>query len=70
MKDTNPDRGPKMKEGPHHYDKGYTSDSEHFSPDAGKTDDNYRGNKYMNMQNEIVRRDDKKMAKDKFSKIA
>ena len=59
-----------MKEGAHKYDKGYTSDSEHFSPDAGKSDSDYRGNMYMKMQNEIVSRDNKKMSKDKFSKIA
>jgi len=70
MKDSNPDRGPAMKEGPHHYNKGYVSDSEHFSPDAGKSDDHYRGNQYMKLQNEIVHRDDKKVTRGKFTKIA
>lgn len=66
----NPDKGPQMKEGAHSFDKGYVADSEYFSPDAGKSDSNYRGNRYMEMQNEIVRKDDKKMKSDKFSKIA
>jgi hypothetical protein len=66
----NPDKGPQMKEGPHHFDKGYMSDSEHFSPEAGSSDDHYRGNRYMDLQNEIVRKDTKKMRGDKFSKIA
>lgn len=70
MKGKNPDVGPKMMEGAHHFDKGYVSDSEHFSPDAGKSEHDYRGNEYMKMANEIVHRDDKKMKSDKFSKIA
>lgn len=66
----NPDKGPQMHEGAHHFDKGYTSDSEHFSPEAGRSDDHYRGNQYMKLQNEIVSRDAKKMKHDPFSKIA
>lgn len=70
MKDKNPDRGPEMKEGAHSFDKGYVSDSEHFSPLAGSSDNHYRGNEYMKLQNEVVHRDEKKMKREKFSKIA
>lgn len=66
----NPDKGPPMMEGAHHFDKGYSSDEKHFSPDANGTDDHYRGNDYMNLQNEAVHRDDKKLKRSKFSKIA
>lgn len=66
----NPDKGPKMQEGAQSFDKGYVSDSEHFSPQAGKNGDDYRGNQYMKLQNEIVSRDSKKVTKDKFTKIA
>lgn len=70
LKVKDPDRGPPMKEGPHQFDKGYMSDSERFSPDADSSDDNYRGNNYFKLQNEIVGRDDKKIKRSKFSKIA
>lgn len=70
MKNSDPDKGPPMMEGPHYFDKGYESDSEKFSPDADSSDDNYRGNGYFKLQNEIVGRDDKKLKRSKFSKIA
>ncbi len=70
MKGKNPDVGPKMMEGAHSFDKGYVSDSSHFSPDEGKSEHAYRGNEYMKLQNEIVSRDDKKVRRDKFTKIA
>ena len=65
----NPDKGPQMHEGAHHFDKGYTSDEKHFNPYT-ESDDNYRGNPYMKLQNEIVHRDTKKLKANKFSKIA
>lgn len=67
-KNAGPDRGPKMSEGMHHFDKGYTSDNEHFDPYSHGSEQ--RGNRYMKMQNEIVHSDDKKLAREKFSKIA
>lgn len=70
MKNSDPDRGPKMIEGEHHYDKGYTSDHDHFSPKSEYPGDKERGNRYMEHQNEIVRKDSKKMRSDEFSKIA
>ena len=65
----NPDKGPKMTEGAYQFDKGYVSDNEHFSPKA-YPGDHQRGNMYMGMQNEAVRRDSKKLERSKFSKIA
>ena len=69
-KHSDPDRGPPMHEGAHHWDKGYTSDEEHFSPRGVYPDDHHRGNRYMEHQNEIVHRDSKKLNREKFSKIA
>lgn len=68
-KNSNPDHGPKMIEGAHHFDKGYESDHEHFSPKYEFPHDHERGNKYMNHQNEIVKKDSKKLAREKFTKI-
>lgn len=70
IKGKNPDRGPAMREGAHHYDKGYESDEEHFSPRGAYPGDHMRGNEYMKHQNEIVGRDSKKLNREKFSKIA
>ncbi len=70
IKQSNPDRGPPMLEGAHHWDKGYTSDEEYFSPRGVYPDDHMRGNSYMKMQNEIAHRDSKKLNREKFSKIA
>lgn len=71
--DGDPDRGPPMLEGAHHFDKGYMSDEKEFSPLAGSnhdTHDHQRGNHYMKLQNDAVHRDDAKIRKGKFSKIA
>jgi len=65
-----PDRGPPMHEGAHHFDKGYVSDEEHFSPKGVYPGSKERGNRYMEHQNEIVKRDSKKLNSDRFSKIA
>jgi len=70
MKKGNPDVGPKMIEGAHSFDKGYESDSPHFSPLAGSSEHDYRGNNYMELQNEFVRKDERKLKANKFSKIA
>jgi len=67
-KGSNPDKGPPMKEGEHHFDKGYSSDNSHFDPYMES--ERERGNRYMQMQNEIVHRDTKKLNRSKFSKIA
>lgn len=67
-KNHNPDRGPPMMEGAHHFNKGYTSDDEYFDPHYGK--DHERGNDYMPMQNERCHKDTKKIERSKFSKIA
>lgn len=70
MKGRDPDRGPPMIEGEHHYDKGYSSDEETFSPRGVYPDDNQRGNRYFSLQNEAVTKDSKKLNRSKFSKIA
>ena len=70
MKSKNPDRGPPMLEGAHHYDKGYESDENYFSPRKEFPEDHERGNSYMMMQNEICSRDSKKLKRGKFTKIA
>jgi hypothetical protein len=64
----NPDKGPQMHEGAHHWDKGYTSDSE--MSHGGYPEKQYRGNEYLRLQNEILSKDAKKLRSDKFSKIA
>ncbi len=69
-KKNSPDVGPKMIEGEQTFDKGYESDSPYFSPPRSFSDNNYRGNDYMPLQNEIVSRDVKKIKSSKFSKIA
>ena len=68
-----PDKGPAMIEGAHHFDKGYSSDEKYFSPESTGnhgSNDHQRGNHYMEMQNDAVRRDTKKLKANKFSKIA
>lgn len=70
LKNRNPDRGPAMHEGAHHFDKGYESDEAHFSPRGVYPGSHQRGNEYMKHQNEIVHRDSKKLNREKFSKIA
>lgn len=68
-----PDKGPPMMEGAHHFDKGYESDEKHFSPLAGINNDTHghqRGNRYMSMQNKFNVEDEKKIKRHAFSKIA
>ena len=67
---SDPDRGPPMMEGAHHWDKGYVSDDETFSPKGVYPDDHQRGNPYMKLANEIAHRDSKKLNRGHFTKIA
>ncbi len=67
---TNPDRGPPMLEGAHHWDKGYSSDDEMLSPRGDYPDNHMRGNAYNKLQNEIDNRDSKKLKRAHFTKIA
>ncbi len=69
-KSANPDKGPQMHTGEIKFDKGYTSDDEHFSPHGVYPGDKQRGNRYMDLQNEAVRKDSAKLKRDEFSKIA
>lgn len=66
----NPDKGPQMHEGAHHFDKGYVSDNETLVPGGQYPGDGYRGNAYSHLQNEIIHRDSKKLKREKFTKIA
>lgn len=69
-KNADPDKGPRMIEGAQPFDKGYDSDNEMIDPPGQYPDDGERGNRYMKMQNEIVKRDSTKLKREKFSKIA
>lgn len=72
MKGRDPDRGPPMIEGAHHWDKGYMSDEER----SGLGGEQYgekghqRGNRYLDLQNQIISKDNSKMKRGKFTKIA
>jgi len=70
MKGANPDRGPPMMFGEHKFDKGYESDADVFARGESFPADMQRGNEYVSMNREIVKRDSKALARDKFSKIA
>jgi hypothetical protein len=69
MMKKDPDKGPPMLEGAHHYDKGYESDHSYAQPEGAYPGSSERGNRYMMHQNEIVSRDGKKLERSKFSKI-
>lgn len=69
-KHANPDKGPRMSEGEIRFDKGYTSDDEYFSPGGVYPGEKERGNRYMELQNEIVRKDSGKLKRGHFTKIA
>lgn len=64
----NPDKGPQMKEGEHHYDKGYKTDSGSLS--KGYPVKGERGNDYKALQDKAQNSDAKKLAANKFSKVA
>ncbi len=70
MKGGNPDKGPKMIEGAHSFDKGYTSDNEKFSPGEAFPADQERGNAYFEMRNAAYKKDASKLQRSKFSKYA
>jgi hypothetical protein len=70
FKHSDPDRGPPMREGAHHFDKGYVSDDEHFTKGESYPSHVERGNDYSKLQGEISGRDSKKLSREKFSKIA
>ncbi len=67
---TNPDKGPQMLEGQHYFDKGYDSDSEVFLRGSSYPGNEQRGNEYVKNNQEIIRRDSKKLKRSEFSKIA
>ena len=62
-----PDRGHQMKEGEMMFDKGYETSNKNSATYYG---DHERGNRYMQLQNEAASRDEKKIKRSKFSKIA
>jgi hypothetical protein len=70
MKGKNPDRGPPMMFGGHKFDKGYESDADVFARGESYPGDMQRGNEYVSMNREIIKRDSKALSRDKFSKIA
>lgn len=63
-----PDKGPPMIEGEHHYDKGYQTDNENLP--EGYPDNHQRGNRYTMLKNEISSRDSKKLEASKRKKIS
>lgn len=68
LKHSNPDRGPRMIEGAHHWDKGYVSDDEMTGgtyPEA-----HMRGNEYLHLQDTIRKRDRSKLERSKRHKIS
>ena len=67
---TNPDKGPAMMWGEHHFDKGYESDSDVFKRNESYPDDEQRGNEYVKANREMVTRDSAKLKRSKFTKIA
>lgn len=66
----NPDRGPPMLEGEHHFDKGYESDSDVFKRNESYPGDTQRGNEYVKHNREIISRDSKKLKRSEFTKIS
>jgi hypothetical protein len=70
IKSKNPDKGPRMMEGAHSFDKGYVSDEEYAMGPKGYPADQERGNEYLKMAHEIRSKDSKKLQRSKFSKIA
>ena len=64
MRHGNPDKGPTS---PSDYDLGYKNDLSNESP---YYPGGMRGNEYTKLQNEIKHRDEKKLKREKFTKIA
>jgi hypothetical protein len=61
------DKGPQMSFGSYQVNRGYHSDDPLFDPYSPKDDE--RGNDYFALKNSAIRKDDKKLARTKFSKI-
>jgi hypothetical protein len=73
LKSSNPDKGPKMVEGAHSFDKGYESDADVFKRKEsypGHSGMGERGNEYVKNNREIVSRDSAKLKRSHFTKIA
>ncbi len=70
LKHSNPDHGGTIHEMEHKFDKGYISDDEYAEMGGKFPEAHMRGNEYMKHQNEIIKRDSRKIVSDKFSKIA
>lgn len=68
LKHSDPDHGPKMIEGAHHWDKGYMSDDE--MSDGAYPERHMRGNHYLDLQDTIQRRDRTKIEHSKRHKIS
>lgn len=66
---SNPDRGPAMEFGQHHFDKGYESDADVWKRKESYPGDEQRGNDYRDANREIITRDSTKMRRQEFSKI-
>jgi hypothetical protein len=69
-KHANPDKGPEMLTGEHHFDKGYESDSDVFKRNESYPGDMQRGNEYVKLNREMIGRDSAKLKRSKFTKIA
>ena len=66
---SNPDKGPPMTYGQHHFDKGYESDSDVFHRNSSFPGDVQRGNEYVKENREIISRDSAKLKRSKFRKV-
>jgi hypothetical protein len=69
IKQKDPDRGPPIHEGAHHWDKGYDAEPDVFEMKESFPDDNMRGNAYVKNNQEIIMRDTKKLYRGIFTKI-
>jgi hypothetical protein len=68
IKNSDPDKGPRMMEGAHHWNKGYQSDNEMTG--GAFPEKHMRGNRYLHLQNEISREDATKIERSKRHKIS
>lgn len=67
-KSRNPDKGHQMKTGDLPFDKGYETSNKNISHAYPESKE--RGNRYVDLQNDYMGKDSKKLARSKFSKIA
>jgi len=70
IRSKNPDKGPPIMEGAHHFDKGYESDHETFTNEKLYPDNHQRGNAYFAMTNEAKAKDSTKLKRGHFTKMA